>query len=138
MSEPGPESGSRGRVLVADDHPLIVKLLHLSFEDAGYEVAVETDGTRVAEVAVRARVELAVVDANMRPGDRFEALYALCALAPEEQPAIIVVSGDDEPVVQQRALEIGAKAFLVKPWEPDELLALAERLIDERRTSRAA
>ena len=127
-------AGARARVLVADDHRLIVKLLQRSFEDAGHEVAVEMAGDRVAEAAARERPELAVVDAHMKPAERFFALRSLVDLPDGERPAIIVLSGSDEPGVRQRALDLGADAFVLKPWEEDELLELAERLIAERRT----
>jgi CheY-like chemotaxis protein len=123
-------------VLVADDHRLIVKLLQRSFEDAGHEVAVEQAGDRVAELAVRERPDLVVVDAHMKPVERFHALRSLTESFGSDRPAIIVLSGNDEPGVRQRALELGADAFVLKPWDEDELLELAERLIDERRRSR--
>jgi CheY-like chemotaxis protein len=122
-----------GRVLVADDHRLIVKLLQRSFEDAGHEVTVEMAGDRVAETAARERPDLVVVDAHMKPVERFTALRSIVAEFGADRPAIIVLSGNDEPAVRDRALELGADAFVLKPWEEDELLELAERLIADRR-----
>jgi CheY-like chemotaxis protein len=127
---------ARGRVLVADDHRLIAKLLQRSFEDAGHEVTVEMAGDRVAEAATRERPDLVVVDAHMKPSERFHALRSIVEEFGGERPAIIVLSGNDEPAVRQRALELGADAFVLKPWEEDELLELAERLIAERRGAR--
>jgi CheY-like chemotaxis protein len=124
---------TRGRALVADDHRLIAKLLQRSFEDAGHEVAVEMAGDRVAEAAARERPDLVVVDAHMKPSERFHALRSIVEELGGDRPAIIVLSGNDEPAVRQRALELGADAFVLKPWEDDELLELAERLIAERR-----
>ncbi len=125
------ESG-RGRVLVADDHRLIASLLERSFDDAGYVVTVVMDADQVAEAAVRDRPQLAVLDAQMKPYERFHALRSLRKLELELPPAIIVLSGHDEPAVRQVALELGADAFLLKPWEEDELLALARSLTAAR------
>lgn len=124
-------AGARRRVLVADDHPLIVTLLERTFEQEGYDVVVETAPDRVRDAVARTRPGLVVVDAEMRPLERFHALRSLGELDGDPRPAIIVLSGHDEPSVRDRALELGADAFLVKPWEPDELLALAERLAAE-------
>ena len=121
------------RVLVADDYPLIATLLRTTFEEEGCEVVVETSADRVAEVVARERPDLAIVDAHMQPRERFHALQALNDLAGESRPAIIVISGDDEPAMRRRAIELGADAYLVKPWDHDELLALAERLTAARR-----
>jgi DNA-binding response OmpR family regulator len=124
--------GDRRRVLVADDHPLIVRLLRRTFEDAGYAVAVETAANEVRQSVAREQVQLAIIDANMKPCERFHALRAVGKLDGEQRPAIIVLSGDDAPAVRQRALELGADAFMVKPWDPDDLLDVAQRLIGAR------
>lgn len=116
------------RVLVADDHRLIASLLERTFEDAGYAVTVVMDAGEVAAAAERERPQLAVIDAQMKPYDRFHALCSLRELDLDAPPAVIVLSGHDEPAVRQLALDLGADAFLLKPWEADELLELAERL----------
>ncbi len=123
-------SGSdRGRVLVADDHRLIASLLERTFVDAGYAVTVVMDADEVAPTAACERPQLAIVDAQMTPYERFHALRALREVDFDTPPAVIVLSGHDEPAVRQLALDLGADAFLLKPWEEDELIALAERLI---------
>jgi CheY-like chemotaxis protein len=130
-------SGEPIRVLVADDHPLIARLLTRTFEDAGYQVAVESAADRVAEAAAREQVDLAVVDANMTPCERFHALRALrspAELKGAAPPAVIALSGDDAPAMRQQALKLGADAFLAKPWDPDELLELAARLTSAGRS----
>ncbi len=113
------------RVLVADDHELIVRLLRRTFEEAGHDVMVERAADAVAPAVTREPVDVAVVDANMKPCERFHALRALQALGDSRPRGVIVLSGDDSPAMRQRALELGADAFMVKPWEPDELLELA-------------
>jgi DNA-binding response OmpR family regulator len=117
------------RVLVADGHPLIGRLLKRSLQDAGYQVAIETTAERVAATAIRERAQLAIVDADIEPSERFDVLRALRELRHERAIAIIVLCADHAPAVRQRALELGADAFLTKPWDPDKLLELADRLI---------
>jgi DNA-binding response OmpR family regulator len=119
------------RVLVADDHTMVAGLLRKSFEDVGYDVVVEQRADRVKEVAIGEQVGLAVVDVNMSPGQPFDGLRSLIELG-AARPAIIVVSGDHSPAIRQRALELGADAFLLKPWEPDELVELADSVLADR------
>ncbi len=126
-----------GRVLIADDHRLIASLLERTFTDAGYEVTVVMDAGEVAAAAARERPHLAVLDAQMKPYERFHALRALAALELDPAPAVIVLSGHDEVAVQQLAISLGADAFVLKPWEEDELLATASRLIAEAAGQRA-
>ena len=84
-------------MLVADDHRLIASLLERTFDDAGYVVTVVMDAGQVAEAAVRDRPQLAVLDAQMKPYERFHALRSLRELELEPPPAVIVLSGHDEP-----------------------------------------
>lgn len=122
-------AGPPRRVLVADDHRLIVRLLKQTFEEAGYLVTVEMEADRIADAVARERPELAVIDAQMPPRERFHALKAVRSQGAGGRPVIIVLSGHDEPAIRQRALDLGADAFLLKPWDPDELVQLAAELI---------
>ena len=71
-----------GRVLVADDHRLIATLLQRTFEDAGYDVTVVMDADKVADAVERDRPALAVIDAQMKPHERFHALRGVRAARP--------------------------------------------------------
>jgi CheY-like chemotaxis protein len=117
-------------VLVADDHGLLGVFLQRLFGDEGYRVVVEPSADLVAAAVRRERPALAIVDADMPPHPRFHALEAIAALDDGARPPVIVLSGRDEQSVHDRALELGAAAVLLKPCDPDELLALALRLVD--------
>jgi DNA-binding response OmpR family regulator len=125
-------SSNRGLVLIAEDHRLFASLLGRAFEEAGYTTFLETAADQVAEAVLRERPSLAVVDADMRPFDTFHALRAICALDPDVRPAVIVLSGHDDPAVRARALELGAAEFLLKGSDPEELFALVDRVTAAR------
>jgi DNA-binding response OmpR family regulator len=125
------------RVLVADDHRLIATLLQRTFENAGYDVTVVMDAGEVAAAVERDRPSLAVIDAQMKPYERFHALRAVRALELDAPPAVIALSGHDESAVRTVAVELGADAFMLKPWEEDELLELAAKLTAEVKAGRS-
>lgn len=127
----------RPRVLVADDHHMILDLLASHLEDAGYEVLRESSPERVLEAVIRERPQLVVLDAQMPPRERFFALRELAALQPTERPPVIVLSGHDDPPIRELALSLGADGFLTKPWDREELCSLSQRLMGRAETSSA-
>ncbi|MGH2833360.1 MAG: response regulator [Solirubrobacteraceae bacterium] len=122
------------RVLVADDHHMILDLLVSHLESAGYEVLTENSPERVLETVIRERPQLAVLDAQMPPRERFFALREVATLKPPERPAVIVLSGHDDPAICQLALSLGADGFLVKPWDREELCSMSEQLMGRAET----
>jgi CheY-like chemotaxis protein len=129
----GLQGGSRGRLLVLDDHAMILALLVRQLEDEGYEVLTETNAARAREAVLRSRPRLALVDAHMPPHERFHALRQLASLAPSERPGVIAMSGSDEAAVRDVAFSLGADRFVLKPWDVDDLA----RTVDELNTTGA-
>jgi DNA-binding response OmpR family regulator len=121
-------TSTRGRVLVADDHELIARLLVHHFEADGFEVISETAAERVREAVVEFQPHLVVVDVHMPPRERFFALRELRTLASAQRPAVIVMSGSDETAIRELATALGADSFLLKPWDVDELRQVTEQL----------
>ena len=119
MAEP-----TRARILVAEDEAIIRLDLVESLRDAGYEVvAAVGDGAAAVERAIELRPDLVILDV---------AMPVLDGLAAAEQ----LVSGDIAPVLMLtafsqrelvlRATEAGALGYLVKPFNPQELVATIE------------
>lgn len=122
------ESSPRGRVLVVDDHDQIRGLLVRHFEDNRYEALAESDASRVRDAVLRWRPQLAVVDVQMPPHERFFALRELAALMPGVRPRVIAMSGSDEAAIRDVSIQLGADAFMLKPWDIDELTQMVEEL----------
>ena len=121
------------RVLVVDDvttSALIGGLLG----SAGYEVVcVETPEAALA-VARRDDLDAVVLDVHLPGG---ASGYALCGRLREQDPmlAIVLLSGErTDPSDRVAGLLIGADDYMVKPFEPDELLVRIDTLL--RRSSR--
>lgn len=125
---------SRPRVLVADDHYMILDLLASQLESAGYEVLKESSPERVLEAVIRERPQLALLDAQMPPRERFFALRELAALQPPERPPVIILSGHDDQSIRELALSLGADGFLAKPWDREELCSLSAQLMGRSQT----
>jgi len=90
-------------------------------------VTVETSPERVVEIAHSLRPYLAIVDVQMPPYARFHAITLLAALDDEVRPAIVAASGHNDAAMADEARRQGADEFLPKPWNPEQLVAIAER-----------
>jgi len=89
----------------------------------------------VREAIVSWHPQLALLDVQMNPRDRFFTLRELAALADEERPAVIAISGHNEPAIRTLAFQLGADHFLLKPWDCDELRRVTDALIHGERAS---
>lgn len=121
-------------VLLAEDDPQIAGLISMTLEIAGYRCIWKTNGTEALEQIREGGFELALLDV-MLPG--IDGYGLLTELKRKDVPAIFVTARTE---VQDRVagLRMGAQDYIVKPFEPLELLARVEaalrRLPAEERT----
>jgi DNA-binding response OmpR family regulator len=118
------------KVLVIEDDEDLRLAICKRLKQAGYDALEAGDGRAGLELATREHPELVITDIIMPDRDGIEAIVELRGLAPS--PAIIAMSGmtgargytplDDASL-------LGADAVLKKPFEIDDLLAMAERLL---------
>ncbi|HEX4965238.1 MAG TPA: response regulator transcription factor [Thermoanaerobaculia bacterium] len=120
-------SPTRPRVLLADDHPLVLeglaKLLSPDFEIVG----AVADGLALLEAAALWRPDLAVVDISMPRIDGIEATRQLRDLVPETQ--VLFLSCHTEPSWVQAAFAAGACGYLVKTSAPEEVETAARKAV---------
>jgi DNA-binding NarL/FixJ family response regulator len=117
------------RVLIADDHPDLVKaitrVLTLDYEVVG----VVADGSAVLEAAQRLHPDVIVVDLNLPNVNGLDACRQITQVHPEMK--VILFTAMDDPYLRQRALEVGAAAFVCKVAGDCDLLATINRLCGE-------
>jgi putative two-component system response regulator len=115
------------RILLVDDDPALRTLLKTTFEVADVAV-VEAEDAAAARRKIRsARPDVIVLDVNM-PGTTGLELCAELKAAPETREIPIVLLTGSDGSNSARARKAGADAFVLKPFSPLELLAVAERL----------
>ncbi|AGA30845.1 sigma-54-dependent transcriptional regulator [Singulisphaera acidiphila] len=119
------------RILVVDDTPLIREHLRVILEMDGFEVETASDG-RTALACVRERVfHLVITDLRMPDMSGIELLTAVRA---EKLPfGVIVLTGHGDTQVALDVMKAGADDFVTKPYEPDHLRFLVQRILERRR-----
>jgi DNA-binding response OmpR family regulator len=110
------------RVLVVDDEPQVVWMLQFSLEAAGYETYSARDGAAALEEVRQHHPRLMLLDIMMPGMDGWTVLEQLQQLPAEERPRVVVVSARASLRDRVKASELGADAFVAKPFNVDDLL----------------
>lgn len=110
-------------VLVVDDVPDNLALLHDALDEAGYTVLVATSGEQALARAAQAQPDIVLLDALMPGLDGFEVARRLKAGADTAHIPIIFMTGLTETEHVVAALEAGGVDYVTKPIKPREVLA---------------
>ena len=110
-------------VLVVDDVPDNLSLLHDALDEAGYTVLVATSGEQALTRAAQAQPDIVLLDALMPGMDGFEVARRLKAGAATAHIPIIFMTGLTETEHVVAALEAGGVDYVTKPIKPREVLA---------------
>jgi len=123
-------------VLVVDDDDELRALLRLTLPEPDYVVRDTSDPNDVLRLVWELAPELVLLDWNMPERSGAEVLDGLKRGWP--RLPVIVLTADGRPSEQKLAEELGADAFLRKPFSPIELLETIDRLLAERLPNQAA
>ena len=115
------------RVVIADDHSVVLRGLRQILEDAGeFEVVAEALDLDAARRYVRGhRPDVLVLDLNMPGGSSLEGIPEIRAESPDTQ--IVVLTMQDEPAYARRALSAGALGYVLKDAAEEELVEAIRR-----------
>lgn len=123
MTPSRPAADPRERlVLVVDDEADLVEIVTDRLERAGYRVVTARDGLEALVRVRAARPGCIILDLKMPRLDGFEALADLRREAPEAR--VIVLTGSPNRPLAEACRARGADDFLLKPFDPGELLRL--------------
>jgi len=116
------------RVLIVDDIPSTLENLQklLSFEDDIEVCGTAGDGRRATEEVRRLGPDIVLMDVNMPQMDGIQATELLAHEAPASPVIIMSVQGERDYI--RRAMQAGAREFLIKPFSGDELIASIRRV----------
>ena len=119
-------------ILVADDHLADLRMIVKALEEAAYQNLVTTmDPRQVVPMASEHPLDLIVLDLHMPELHGLEIIIELVqAAARMPRCPILAITGDATPTARNRALSIGAKDFVLKPFDNDELLLRINNLLE--------
>ena len=110
-------------ILVVDDDPDIARFVEVNLRSAGYEVAVAGDGEEALERAGAIRPDLVLLDVMMPRIDGFEVAQRLRKNPQTANTSIIMLTAKALSADKVTGLQSGADDYIIKPFDPIELLA---------------
>jgi putative two-component system response regulator len=122
------------RILIVEDDPADVAMLHTFLEDEASSIRAETDSSRAEQAIAEFDPDLVLLDLRMPEPDGMEILRRIRDVreAAGFLP-VIVLTGDDSNVSRNSALALGADDFLGKPLDRQEVVLRVRNLLRTRR-----
>jgi DNA-binding response OmpR family regulator len=127
MADPGP-----ALILVADDDPVIVRLLQVNFKLEGYDVETAAHGEEALSKARDLQPALILLDVMMPGVDGWEVARRLKDADDTKDIPVFFLSARAQEEDRRRGMELGVTEYVTKPFDPGELVGLVERCLAER------
>jgi len=116
---------AKSKVLIIDDDPSLQRLVQVVFERDGFDVTLASEGSEGIHLALMNPPQIVILDIMMEGLHGFEVCKMLRANSSMRRTAIIIISGKSFKPDIDKAMELGADAYVVKPFSPKDLLNVA-------------
>jgi DNA-binding response OmpR family regulator len=123
-------TGQGKKILIVDDERDIVKALMIRLQTKGYDVVTAFDGAQAIFMAHKEKPDLIILDIRMPAGDGFSVAEKLKGSSPTWNIPVIFLTGSPERNSEERAMEVGARFYIKKPYDPEELLDAVRRALE--------
>ena len=119
-------------ILIVEDSPTMRSLLSTSLEELDGEIKITqvASGFEALRYLPREQYDLIVTDINMPDINGLELVSFVKSNASYRDIPLIIVSTESSERDRDKGLELGADAYLVKPFEPEALRDLVRELLD--------
>jgi DNA-binding response OmpR family regulator len=118
-------------ILIVDDDPDMLHALEVRLKASGYGVHCAEDGIGAISEARKHTPDLIVLDLGLPAGDGFVVLDILKTNPDLSSIPVVVLSGRDRKANEERVLNAGARAFLQKPVQSNEFLAVIRQALNQ-------
>jgi two-component system chemotaxis response regulator CheY len=116
-------------ILVVDDSATVRQQVAVAVKQAGYDIVEAADGIEgMQKLQSVADIALIVCDVNMPNMNGLEMLEQIQADATYRTIPVVILTTEGQPDLVARAKKGGAKAWIVKPFKPELLVAAANKL----------
>ncbi len=117
------------RILVADDDPVILRLIQVNLELEGYQVLTANNGEEAIAAATRETPDLVILDIMMPRLDGYQTCERLKAEDATKDIPVVFLSAKAQQADIEKGKSYGVQEYLTKPFDPTELLEVVERLL---------
>ena len=116
-------------IMTVDDSSTVRQMVKFVLGDAGYEIVEAVDGMDALSKLNGREMHLFLSDINMPNMDGLELTRQLRALPQYKFVPIVLLTTESHPEKKQEGKAAGATAWIVKPFNPDQLLAVVKKVM---------
>jgi two-component system chemotaxis response regulator CheY len=116
-------------ILISDDSVSIRQMLKFTLREANYMLIEADNGLRALELAKMKPYDLIITDVNMPKLDGLSLVRELRALPGYQFKPILLLTTETDPEKKKVAKLAGATGWIIKPFDPDKLLAAVRKVL---------
>jgi two-component system chemotaxis response regulator CheY len=116
-------------ILAVDDSASIRQMVSFTIKGAGYDVVEANDGVEALTKAKSQKFDLVITDVNMPKMDGISLIKELRALANYKFTPLLMLTTESGTEKKQEGKSAGATGWIVKPFNPDQLLATIKKVL---------
>jgi two-component system, chemotaxis family, chemotaxis protein CheY len=120
---------SKKSILIVDDSASVRQVVGISLRHAGYDVIEGHDGKDALSKLTGQKVHLLIRDVNMPNLDGIGLVKAVKAMPAYKFTPIVMLTTESQDTKKREGQAAGAKAWIVKPFKPDQLLDVVQKLV---------
>jgi two-component system chemotaxis response regulator CheY len=117
------------RALVVEDSTTMRAFVVAALEHAGFEVTQAKSGFEALKILPKERFNIIVTDVNMPDINGLELVRYVRNSPDHKATPLVIISTDGRERDRDRGMQLGATAYLVKPFKPEELASLARTVL---------
>ncbi|MFA6507690.1 MAG: response regulator [Treponemataceae bacterium] len=115
-------------IMNVDDSMTMRKIVSLALKSQGYTPVEAENGKHALELLPTQKIDAIILDINMPIMSGIEFLQAIKKLPAYSKLPIVVLTTQGEEALKEQALGLGANAFMIKPFQKEDLLATLKKI----------
>ncbi|MFO0596371.1 MAG: response regulator [Myxococcaceae bacterium] len=117
-------------ILIVDDSPSLRAMVKLALDKSGFEVVEAQDGLEALErLKSHPTIKLIICDVNMPRMDGLTFVREMKKQPTSAFTPVVMLTTEQKKELVEQGKAAGAKAWMVKPFQPDQLLAVVHKLV---------
>ena len=117
------------RMLTVDDSPSVRKLVEFTLKAKGIQVGSAGDGQEALEMMAKEKFDAIILDINMPRMNGLTFLEKIRSDGAYASIPVIMLTTEGQEEDKDKAVSLGATAYIVKPFKPTQLLGLVEKIL---------
>ncbi len=118
------------KILICEDNPMAMKTLSVVLEREGYETDTAEDGNKAIELLQKNNYDLMLVDIHLPYRSGLELVKYVRSDQGKDTPALMLTAFSD-PQIQRQAGELGISGYIIKPFNPSDLVSRIKSILGQ-------